>query len=134
MLALRADMVEELYAERRAFVAHDPLDPRDGDPNMKVADLVAIDVHTHAEVSCRQPADAFWQPYEDAANIYFKAGKRPTIAETVAYYRERKIGLVMFTVDSEFEIGNHRIPNDEVAEAARRQCRHDDRLRLDRSA
>ncbi len=85
---------------------------------MKVADLVAIDVHTHAEVSCRQPADAFWQPYEDAANTYFKAGKRPTIAETVAYYRERKIGLVMFTVDSEFEIGNRRIPNDEVAEAA----------------
>ena len=86
---------------------------------MKVNDLVAIDVHTHAEVSCRQPADAFWQPYEDAASKYFKAGKRPTIAETIAYYRERKIGLVMFTVDSEFEIGNRRIPNEEVAEAAR---------------
>ena len=85
---------------------------------MNVDDLVAIDVHTHAEVSCRQPADAFWQPYEDAANKYFKVGKRPTIAETLAYYRERKIGLVMFTVDSEFQIGNRRIPNDEVAEAA----------------
>ena len=85
---------------------------------MKVDQLVAIDVHTHAEVSCRQPADAHWQPFEDAANKYFKAGKRPTIAETVAYYRERKIGLVMFTVDSEFQIGNKRIPNEEVAEAA----------------
>ena len=85
---------------------------------MNVNDLVAIDVHTHAEVSCRQPADAFWQPYEDAANKYFKAGKRPTIAETIAYYRERKIGLVMFTVDSEFEIGAKRISNEEVAEAA----------------
>ena len=42
-----------------------------------------------------------WKEYEDAASKYFKAGKRPTIAETVAYYRERKIGLVMFTVDSE---------------------------------
>jgi predicted TIM-barrel fold metal-dependent hydrolase len=85
---------------------------------MKTADLIAIDVHTHAEVSCRQPADAHWLPYEEAANKYFKAGKRPTIAETVAYYRERKIGLVMFTVDSEFQIGNKRIANDEVAEAA----------------
>src|SRR5277367_4877250 len=85
---------------------------------MNVNDLVAIDVHTHAEVSCRQPADAFWRPYEDAASKYFKAGKRPTIAETIAYYRERKIGLVMFTVDSEFEIGARRISNDEVAEAA----------------
>ena len=72
---------------------------------MNVNDLVAIDVHTHAEVSCRQPVDALWRPYEDAANKYFKAGKRPTIAETIAYYRGRKIGLVMFTVDSEFEIG-----------------------------
>ena len=50
---------------------------------------------------------------------YFKAGKRPTIAETIAYYRERKIGLVMFTVDSELEIGAKRIPNEEVADAAR---------------
>jgi uncharacterized protein len=73
---------------------------------MNLAGLVAIDVHTHAEVSCRQAADTHWQPYEDAANKYFKAGKRPTIAETVAYYRERKIGLVMFTVDSEHHAGN----------------------------
>ena len=36
--------------------------------------------------SCRQPADAIWQAYEDAASKYFKAAKRPTIAETIAYY------------------------------------------------
>ena len=86
---------------------------------MNVQDLIAIDMHTHAEVSCRQEPDAFWQPYEDAANKYFKAGKRPSIAETVAYYREMKIGLVMFTVDTEFQIGNRRIPNEEIADAAR---------------
>ena len=85
---------------------------------MKIDDLIAIDVHTHAEVSCRQPEDEVWKEYEDAASKYFKAGKRPTIAETVAYYRERKIGLVMFTVDSEHEIGSRRIPNEEVLEAA----------------
>jgi hypothetical protein len=85
---------------------------------MNVNDLVAIDVHTHAEVSCRQPSDAFWLPYEQASAKYFKSGRRPTIPETIAYYRERKIGLVMFTVDSEFEIGNKRISNEEVAEAA----------------
>ena len=85
---------------------------------MNVNDLIAIDTHTHAEVSCRQPADAFWLPFEQASAKYFKSGRRPTIAETIDYYRERKIGLVMFTVDSEFEIGNRRISNDEVAEAA----------------
>ncbi|MGC1519908.1 MAG: amidohydrolase family protein, partial [Steroidobacteraceae bacterium] len=82
-------------------------------------DLVAIDVHTHAEVSCRQPVDEVWKEYEEAASKYFKAGKRPTIAETVARYRELKIGLVMFTVDSEHELGAKRIPNEEVRDAAR---------------
>jgi predicted TIM-barrel fold metal-dependent hydrolase len=86
---------------------------------MKVDELVAIDVHTHAEVSCRQPVDEIWKEFEDAASKYFKAGKRPTIAETIAYYRERKIGLIMFTVDSEFEMGNRRIPNEEICEAAK---------------
>ena len=52
---------------------------------MKIDDLIAIDVHTHAEVSCRQPHDVFWQPYDEAASKYFKAGKRPTIAETIDY-------------------------------------------------
>ena len=40
---------------------------------MNVKDLVAIDVHTHAEVSCRQPQDEVWQEYEAAASKYFKA-------------------------------------------------------------
>ena len=86
---------------------------------MKIDELIAIDVHTHAEVSCRQPHDEVWQPYDQAASKYFKVGKRPTIAETIAYYRERKIGLVMFTVDSEAQIGARRIANEEVADAAR---------------
>ena len=86
---------------------------------MNVQDLVAIDVHVHAEVSCRQPADEVWREYEEAASRYFKSGKRPTIAETLAHYRERRIGLVMFTVDSESETGARRISNEEVAEAAR---------------
>jgi len=86
---------------------------------MNVQDLVAIDVHVHAEVSCRHPADEVWREYEEAASKYFRSGKRPTIAETIAYYRERRIGLVMFSVDSESEIGARRIANEEVAEAAR---------------
>ena len=49
---------------------------------MKIDELIAIDVHTHAEVSCRQPHDEVWQPYDEAASKYFKVGKRPTIAET----------------------------------------------------
>jgi uncharacterized protein len=85
---------------------------------MNAADLVAIDVHTHAEVSCRHPHDDYGKEFDEAAAKYFKFAQRPTIAETVAYYRERKMGFVMFPVDAEFEMGRRRVPNEEVAEAA----------------
>lgn len=85
---------------------------------MNVDDLVAIDIHTHAEVSCRCPVDEFGKEFDEAAEKYFKFTHRPTIPETIEYYRERKIGLVMFTVDAEFEMGRRRIPNEEIAEAA----------------
>jgi predicted TIM-barrel fold metal-dependent hydrolase len=86
---------------------------------VNVQDLVAIDIHTHAEVSCWAPPDAFGEEYDRAADKYFRSSNRPTIAETVAYYRERKIGLVMFTVDAESHLGRKRIPNEEIAAAAK---------------
>ena len=64
-------------------------------------------------------ADNYGEEYDRAADKYFKNGRRPTIAETVAYYREQKIGLVMFTVDAESKMGRRRIPNEEIAEAAK---------------
>jgi predicted TIM-barrel fold metal-dependent hydrolase len=80
--------------------------------------LIAIDMHTHAEVSCWNPFDNYGEEYDRAADKYFKNSRRPTIAETIAYYRERNIGLVMFTVDAEAQLGRRRIPNEEIAEAA----------------
>ena len=86
---------------------------------MNPQDLIAIDIHTHAEVSCRNPFDAYGEEYDRAADKYFGSSRRPTIAETVRYYRERKLGLVMFTVDTESLIGRRRIPNEEICDAAR---------------
>ena len=86
---------------------------------MKTDQLIAIDVHTHAEISCRQPEDDYAQEIEEQKKKYFKSGSPPTIEETVAFYRAQNIGLVMFTVDTEFEIGRRRIPNEEVLEVAR---------------
>jgi predicted TIM-barrel fold metal-dependent hydrolase len=82
-------------------------------------DLIAIDIHTHAEVSCWNPFDKYGEDYDRAADKYFRSSNRPTIAESVAAYRERKIGLVMFTVDAEAWMGRRRIPNEEIAEAAK---------------
>lgn len=84
-----------------------------------VEQLSAIDVHVHAELSCRQPLDPIQAEFNQAASDYFKTPlERPTIAETVVYYRERKIGFVMFTVDMEAGTGIRRIANEEIAEAA----------------
>jgi predicted TIM-barrel fold metal-dependent hydrolase len=86
---------------------------------MDVTKLKAIDVHVHAERSCRQPPDPTQAMFDEAATAYFKAEpERPTIAETAVYYRERNIGFVMFTVDSEAATGIVRISNEEIAEAA----------------
>ena len=86
---------------------------------MNLDELIAIDVHTHAEISCREPEDDSANEIEEPKKKYFKSGTPPTIQETCDYYRERKIGLVMFTVDTEFEIGRRRIPNEEVLDAAK---------------
>ncbi|WP_118178591.1 amidohydrolase family protein [Paraburkholderia phosphatilytica] len=89
---------------------------------MDIDNLIAIDTHVHAEVSCCQPPDLFGKEFDDAADKYFgtvwRQGKRPTIPETIEYYRERKIGFVMFTVDAESEMGRRRIQNEEIAEFA----------------
>ena len=86
---------------------------------LKPDELVAIDIHTHAEVSCWNPFDSYGEEFDRAADKYFRNSRRPTIAETVEYYRERRIGLVMFTVDAESQMGRRRIPNEEIAEAAK---------------
>jgi len=87
---------------------------------MNVEELVAIDVHVHAEVSTREPVDEEKKAFEDAAKKYFKeeARKRPTIQETADYYRERKMACVIFTVDGERARGQKRMSNEEVAEEA----------------
>lgn len=82
-------------------------------------DVVAVDIHTHAEVSCCQAPDPIQAQFDEAANTHFNiSGKRPTITETIAYYRERKMAFVMFTVDSESGTGIKRISNEEIAQAA----------------
>jgi len=45
---------------------------------MNIDELIAIDVHTHAEVSCRQPADEVWQEFEEAA-LHYRAALKHTI-------------------------------------------------------
>ena len=85
-----------------------------------VDNVVAIDVHVHAEVSCTDPEDPVMGKFFDAATSYFKAPRqRPTIQQTIDYYRERNMVFCMFTVDCEAGLGARRIRNEEIAELAR---------------
>jgi predicted TIM-barrel fold metal-dependent hydrolase len=85
---------------------------------MDINDIVAIDMHTHAEVSCWTPFDNYGEEYDRAADKYFRSSRRPSIQESIDHYRERKIAMVMFTVDAETQLGRRRLPNEEIAEAA----------------
>jgi predicted TIM-barrel fold metal-dependent hydrolase len=89
-------------------------------PAIDLNKIVAIDIHTHAEVSCHDHEDPIMAKFFDAATAYFKADrKRPTIPETIAYYRAQNVAFVMFTVDMEAGTGIKRISNEEIANFAK---------------
>ena len=74
------------------------------------AQIVAIDVHTHAETSARVAARPRSMIFDEAMAKYFKEAGRPTIPQVAQYYRERKMAAVIFTVDTEADIGIRRSP------------------------
>ena len=94
---------------------------------MNIDELIAIDIHTHAEEPCCGPRDDGYDEFQAGMARYFKnpagaKGMLPTVEETAAYYRERRIGCVIFPVDSERETGFRRYENEEVAEIAARNA------------
>jgi uncharacterized protein len=81
--------------------------------------IVAVDVHTHAERSTRDPQDAVTGELLEAAAKYFGGQPpQPTTQEVADYYRERSMLAVVFTVDDEAGMGRARIRNEEVLEVA----------------
>lgn len=83
-------------------------------------EIKAIDFHTHAEEPCCGPRDDGYDEFQASMAKYFKnpagaSGMLPSIQETAAYYRERKIAAVIFPVDAERETGFRRYSNEEVA-------------------
>ncbi|WP_417228049.1 amidohydrolase family protein [Amphritea sp.] len=89
---------------------------------MNIDDIIAIDFHTHAEEPCTCLRDDGYYEFQQDFAKYFKnpAGHNmlPTIEETAAYYRDRKIACVLFPVDAERETGFRRYENEEVARLA----------------
>jgi predicted TIM-barrel fold metal-dependent hydrolase len=81
-------------------------------------EVVAIDVHTHVEMS-DQGHDSLPDDLKEAVVRHFKGeAARPTAQDLAVYYRERKMMAVVFTVDSESHTGHARISNEEIATVA----------------
>jgi predicted TIM-barrel fold metal-dependent hydrolase len=85
------------------------------DQSIDLAGLVAIDVHVHVEISA-DGHPSLPPALEEGKAAYFKAGhSQPTLDETAAYYGERRMAAVVFTVDAEWATGHPPISNEEVA-------------------
>ena len=90
---------------------------------VNIDEIIAIDIHTHAEEPCDSCRDDGYNEFQAGMAAYFKnpagaGGMLPSVQETAAYYRERKIAAVIFPVDAERETGFRRYHNEEVAQIA----------------
>jgi predicted TIM-barrel fold metal-dependent hydrolase len=85
---------------------------------IEVDSVRAIDVHTHAEVSV-EGHDPMPPELREASKRYFRGGGgRPSAEDVAAYYRERDMACVLFTVDYESQSGRPPIPNEEIVRVA----------------
>src|SRR5436309_13233304 len=77
-------------------------------PKWDVSSLVAIDTHVHVESDVKSNAA------DEAAKKYFgDSGVTKDRQELASYYRSRKIGCVVFSVDEQLT-GRPPVPNEEV--------------------
>ena len=80
---------------------------------MRIDTLAAIDTHVHIEPDTRDTAA------DEAARKYFgDMGPPFSRQELVDYYRSRKIGCVVFSVDERLT-GRKQVPNEEVLALAK---------------
>jgi predicted TIM-barrel fold metal-dependent hydrolase len=84
---------------------------------MKLDDLVAIDVHTHAWKSALKMEDTLTESQEAMGRYFRYAPQHQTVPEMADYYRKLKMAFVVFTVDGE-KGASRKITNEEIAELA----------------
>ena len=81
--------------------------------------LDAIDTHVHVEQDSHGCC-ALDQELLDASAAYFKGDdhRTPTVDDLADYYRERRIGAVIFTVDATTAMGHPALSSEEIIERA----------------
>ncbi|HZM76318.1 MAG TPA: amidohydrolase family protein [Candidatus Limnocylindrales bacterium] len=84
---------------------------------MKVDELVAIDIHVHAEVSADGHTSLPEELLSGSAKHFKLDGDRtPSLDGIAGYYRRRRMAAVVFTIDAQSATGHPPVPNEEIAE------------------
>lgn len=87
-------------------------------PGFDLANLRAIDVHAHVSIDSTGRT-ASPPALTEALAQYFKSTEKPRdVDATAAYYRERSIGAVVFTIDATTNLGHAPNSVDELVEGA----------------
>src|SRR5690349_8875252 len=90
------------------------------EPAIDVDRLTAIDVHVHVEIDDHGHSSLPPALVEAASKYFTTDGPRPDLDSIAAYYRERRMAAVVFTVDATTALGHPAISSAEIAEGAAR--------------
>ena len=82
--------------------------------------ITAIDVHVHIEVDGHGHASLPGDLADAAAKYFSTDGPNPDLDSVAAYYRERRMAAVVFTVDAETQLGHPPLSSADIAEGAAR--------------
>ncbi len=87
-------------------------------PEIDLDTIEAIDTHVHIEVD-EHGHGGLPAAIAEASARYFKASdEKPDLPAVAAYYRERRMAAVVFTVDAETHLGQPPISSADIAEQA----------------
>src|SRR5690606_3552993 len=90
------------------------------EPAIDLAAITAIDVHVHIEVGAHGEASLPEDLVAATAKYFSTDGPNPDLDGVAAYYRERRMAAVVFSVDAETQLGHPAISSAEIAEGAAR--------------
>ena len=90
------------------------------EPALDVDALEAIDLHVHIEVDDHGHSSLPPELVEAASKYFSTDGPRPDLDSVAAYYRQRGMAAVVFTVDAGTRLGHPPISSAEIAEGAAR--------------
>lgn len=90
------------------------------EPAIDLDAIDAIDVHVHIEVDAHGHSSLPDDLVAAAARYFSAEGPKPDLDSVAAYYRERRMAAVVFTVDAETALGHPAISSAGIAEGAAR--------------